>query len=111
MLEPHAGRTATATPGHEGLGEPGDARPGRPRPYGRLGGWVLARAHARSGDAAAISGYLGSGDQFDRAVWTFAEAYADQTEADWAAFSRARGSAPGDGGRDAGTNQRKGAEG
>ncbi len=41
----------------------------------------------------------------------FDEAYADQTEADWAAFSRARGSAPGDGGRGAGTNQRKGAEG
>ena len=80
-------------------------------PYGRLCGWVLARAHARSGDAAAISGYLGSGDQFDRAVGTFAEAYADQTEADWAAFSRARGSAPADGGRGAGTNQRKGAEG
>jgi uncharacterized protein (DUF2252 family) len=80
-------------------------------PYGRLCGWVLARAHARSSDAAAIGGYLGSGDQFDRAVGTFAEAYADQTEADWAAFSRARGSAPGDGGRGAGTNQRKGAEG
>ena len=72
-------------------------------PYGRLCGWVLARAHARSGDAAAaIAGYLGSGDQFDRAVGTFAEAYADQTEADWAAFSRARGSAPGDEGRGAG---------
>ena len=56
-------------------------------PYGRLCGWVLARAHARSGDAAAISGYLGSGDRFDRAVGDFAEAYADQTEADWAAFS------------------------
>ena len=59
-------------------------------PYGRLCGWVLARAHARSGDAAAISGYLGSGDQFDLAIGSFAEAYADQTEADWAAFSRAR---------------------
>jgi hypothetical protein len=80
-------------------------------PYGRLCGWVLARAHARSGDAAAISGYLGSGDKFDRAVGSFAEAYADQTEADWAAFSRTRGSAPDAGGRGAGTNQRKGAEG
>jgi uncharacterized protein (DUF2252 family) len=80
-------------------------------PYGRLCGWVLARAHARSGDAAAISGYLGSGDKFDRAVGSFAEAYADQTEADWAAFSRTRGSAPGAGGRGASTNQRKGAEG
>jgi uncharacterized protein (DUF2252 family) len=62
-------------------------------PYARLCGWVLARAHARSGDAAAISGYLGSGDRFDRAVATFAEAYADQTEADHATFSRA--TAPG----------------
>jgi hypothetical protein len=53
---------------------------------------VLARAHARSGDAA-ISGYLGSSDRFDRAVVTFAEAYADQTEADYAPFTRA--AAPG----------------
>jgi len=43
-------------------------------PYGRLCGWVLARAHARSGDAAAITGYLGGGDSFDRAVADFAEA-------------------------------------
>jgi hypothetical protein len=62
-------------------------------PYARLCGWVLARAHARSGDAVAISGYLGSSDRFDRAVATFAEAYADQTEADYAAFTRA--AAPG----------------
>jgi uncharacterized protein (DUF2252 family) len=79
--------------------------------YARLCGWVLARAHARSGDAAAISGYLGSGDRFDRAVAAFAEAYADQTEADHAAFSRARGSPAAGGGRGGGTNQRKGAEG
>jgi uncharacterized protein (DUF2252 family) len=56
--------------------------------YGRLCGWVLARAHARSGDGAAISGYLGTGDRFDGAVADFAEAYADQTEADYAAFVR-----------------------
>ena len=43
--------------------------------------------------AVAISGYLGSSDRFDRAVVTFAEAYADQTEADYAAFTRA--AAPG----------------
>jgi hypothetical protein len=41
-----------------------------------------------SGDVAAISGYLGSSDRFDRAVVTFAEAHADQTEADYAAFTR-----------------------
>ena len=79
--------------------------------YGRLCGWVLARAHARSGDAVAISGYLGSSDRFDRAVADFAEAYADQSEADYAAFRRARGSPAGDGGRDGSANQRKGAEG
>ena len=43
--------------------------------------------------AVAISGYLGSSDRFVRAVTTFAEAYADQTEADYAAFTRA--AAPG----------------
>jgi hypothetical protein len=78
-------------------------------PYARLCGWVLARAHARSGDAVAISGYLGSGDGFDRAVASFAEAYADQTEADHAAFVRSQdGSASRDRGRGGGTNQRKG---
>jgi uncharacterized protein (DUF2252 family) len=79
--------------------------------YGRLCGWVLARAHARSGDAVAISGYLGSSDRFDRAVASFAEAYADQSEADYAAFRRARGSPAGDAGRGGSANQRKGAEG
>ena len=80
--------------------------------YGRLCGWVLARAHARSGDAAAISGYLGTGDRFDGAMADFAEAYADQTETDYAAFLRAGEwlTAPGPG-RSGGTNQRKGAEG
>ena len=42
-------------------------------------GVCLARAHARAGDAAAISGYLGGGDVFDRAIGKFAVAYADQT--------------------------------
>jgi uncharacterized protein (DUF2252 family) len=46
----------------------------------------LARAHARTGDAATIGGYLGEETAFDRAVADFAEAYADQTEADYAAL-------------------------
>lgn len=54
------------------------------RLYGIACGWALARAHARSGDAAAISGYMGDADVFDRAVTAFAEAYADQTERDHA---------------------------
>ena len=54
--------------------------------YARLCGWTLARAHARSGDPVAIASYLGSGDRFDRALATFAEAYADQNERDYAAL-------------------------
>jgi len=51
--------------------------------YSELCGWALARAHARSGDAAAISGYLGTKDVFDRAVGAFAIDYADQNQADY----------------------------
>ena len=57
--------------------------------YGQICGWTLARAHARSGDSAAIARYLGSGDSFDRAMATFAETYADQNDADYAALRRA----------------------
>lgn len=57
--------------------------------YARICGSTLARAHARSGDPVAIASYLGSGDRFDRAVSTFAEAYADQNERDYAALRRA----------------------
>jgi uncharacterized protein (DUF2252 family) len=45
-------------------------------------GWALARAHARSGDAAGISGYLGKSDAFDIALAAFSRAYADQSELD-----------------------------
>lgn len=54
--------------------------------YSKVCGWVLARAHAKSGDAAMISGYLGKSDQFDLAIGAFAEAYADQNERDHAAL-------------------------
>ena len=54
--------------------------------YAKVCGWVLARAHAKSGDAAMISGYLGTSDQFDVAIGAFAEAYADQNERDHAAL-------------------------
>ena len=57
--------------------------------YARLCGWTLARAHARSGDPVAIASYLGSSDRFDRALATFAEAYADQNERDYAALQHA----------------------
>ena len=57
--------------------------------YARLCGWTLARAHARSGDPVAIASYLGTSDRFDHALATFAEAYADQNERDYATLRRA----------------------
>lgn len=57
--------------------------------YAILCGWVLARAHARSGDAALIAGYLGRGEVFDEAIAEFAQAYADQTERDFETFEAA----------------------
>jgi uncharacterized protein (DUF2252 family) len=57
--------------------------------YATLCGGTLARAHARSGDAIEIASYLGGGDGFDRAIADFSEAYADQNEQDFEAFSTA----------------------
>ena len=54
--------------------------------YGVICGWALARAHARSGDASMISGYLGNSDVFDKAVVRFAFRYANQAELDHAKF-------------------------
>jgi uncharacterized protein (DUF2252 family) len=60
--------------------------------YGRMCGWTLARAHARSGDRIAIAAYLGKGDCFDRAMASFAEAYADQNERDYNTLQEAAAS-------------------
>lgn len=57
--------------------------------YGRLCGWTLARAHARSGDRIAIAAYLGKADSFDEAIADFAIAYADQAERDHQALAAA----------------------
>jgi hypothetical protein len=57
--------------------------------YATLCGCTLARAHARSGDPIEIASYLGGGDKFDRAICDFAEAYAEQNERDYEAFSAA----------------------
>jgi NAD(P)H-dependent flavin oxidoreductase YrpB (nitropropane dioxygenase family) len=54
--------------------------------YASMCGWALARAHAKSGDAAMIAGYLGSTDQFDDSLAQYAEAYADQAERDFQTF-------------------------
>jgi uncharacterized protein (DUF2252 family) len=55
----------------------------------QVAGELLARGHARSGDARAIHGYIGSGGKAVRALRDFACAYADQTHADFAAFTAA----------------------
>jgi len=50
--------------------------------YAQMCGWILARAHARSGDRIAMASYLGGSDRFDQAIARFARAYADQNELD-----------------------------
>jgi hypothetical protein len=69
--------------------------------YAGVCGWSLARAHARSGDAVAISAYLGTSDTFDGAIADFAEAYADVNARDHSAYVAAieagRVSAPAEG--------------
>lgn len=61
-------------------------RPAGMNLYAEVCAWALARAHARSGDPAEISGYLGRGPAFDDAIAAFGVAYADQTERDHAAL-------------------------
>ncbi len=57
--------------------------------FGTACGEALARAHARTGDPAAIDGYLGKGAVFGTAVSRFAGAYADQNERDHAQLVKA----------------------
>jgi len=59
------------------------------RHYGRMCAHALSRAHARSGDAAMISGYMGAGQTFDDAIGEFAVEYADQNRSDYRAFVKA----------------------
>ena len=59
------------------------------RIYATICGAELARAHARSGDAIAISSYLGTTDTFDRAIALFAESYANQNERDYNTLTKA----------------------
>ncbi|WP_262982427.1 DUF2252 domain-containing protein [Pseudomonas putida] len=54
--------------------------------YAEVCGITLARAHAKSGDAALISGYLGKSNTFDQAIGDFSLAYAEQNAKDYAAL-------------------------
>ena len=57
--------------------------------YAGICGWTLARAHARSGDAVALSAYLGKSAKFDQLITDFSARYADQNERDYEAFTEA----------------------
>jgi hypothetical protein len=63
--------------------------PARLARYAAICGATLAGAHARSGDAAKIAGYLGDDDTFDLTLERFAVAYSDQNDADYAEFTDA----------------------
>jgi uncharacterized protein (DUF2252 family) len=74
---------------HKASIEPEELRGNGLLEYALVCGETFAKAHARTGDAAALSGYLGTTDRMDRALARFALAYADQTEADYALFMKA----------------------
>ena len=62
--------------------------------YAEMCGELLARGHARSGDACVLTGYIGNGERFAEALAQFANAYADQTEKDWEELCAARKHTP-----------------
>lgn len=69
--------------------DPASFRPEGLVNYAELCGHVLARAHARSGDAIAIASYIGNSTRFDDAIASYALEYADQVQRDFAEFQRA----------------------
>ena len=60
--------------------------------YCGLCGWALALAHAKSGDAAMIAGYLGKTDEVDEALTKFAFAYSEQNDRDYDELKKAAAS-------------------
>jgi uncharacterized protein (DUF2252 family) len=72
QLNDHKGSIAVEDLAGEGLLE-----------YAEMCGELLARGHARSGDACVLAGYIGNGKRFGEALMRFADAYAKQTEEDW----------------------------
>jgi hypothetical protein len=69
--------------------DPSQLTTGSLQRYAELCGHVLARAHARSGDAISIAGYVGTGDVFADAVAAFSASYSDQVATDYAEFQSA----------------------
>ena len=60
--------------------------------YAGLCGRSLAHAHARSGDAARLSGYIGKGNKLGKALEKFSLAYAEQNALDYAKLLEAEAS-------------------
>ena len=58
--------------------------------YADVCGELLARGHARAGDPVTVAAYLGTSNRFDRAILSFARAYAGKTERDWSALRRSK---------------------
>jgi len=75
---------------HKASIELGDLKGEGLNQYAEICGELLARGHARSGDAIALSGYIGTSDRFIEAVTEFAIDYADQTEVDYKTFLHSR---------------------
>lgn len=75
---------------HKGSIEIDDLAGDNLKAYAEVCGELLARGHARSGDALVIAAYLGNGDNFAEALGKFGARYADQTEKDWEALRKAR---------------------
>ncbi len=73
------------------LGSLGELIAGKALPaYAALCGRTLARAHARTGDPAAIDGYIGGSDTLDEALGEFAVGYARQTVLDHAKLAASK---------------------
>ncbi len=73
---------------HKGSIEIADLAGANLKAYAEVCGELLARGHARSGDAQTIAGYIGTGDAFADAIAEFGIAYADQTGKDWEELRR-----------------------
>lgn len=74
---------------HKASLDPQDLKRGVLLDYSRVCGEVLAKSHARTGNAGMLAGYCGNSDKLDKAISLFAQAYADQTERDYATFMKA----------------------
>jgi uncharacterized protein (DUF2252 family) len=74
---------------HKSSIDPEKLKGNRLAEYSRICAELLAKGHARSGSPAALAGYLGNSPKAGKALLQFAVKYADQTEADFQAFSKA----------------------